>query len=87
LTVVASAIRIAGRRTWKIVIGRARESRATAKAELLPSTSDEVYELWSGKEVVRLSGQPEPKEIIYKPPPSENQGFTVFSDNDTAGSL
>jgi len=37
---------------------RARESQSTAEQKLLSSTSDDVCELWSGKEVVRLIGSP-----------------------------
>jgi hypothetical protein len=37
---------------------RARESQSTAEQELLSSTSPDVCELWSGKEVVRLIGSP-----------------------------
>lgn len=37
---------------------RARESQSTAEQELLSSTSADVCELWSGKEVVRLIGSP-----------------------------
>ena len=43
---------------------RARESRTSAEVEVLSSTSNEVCELWSGNEVVRLAGQPPIKEVI-----------------------
>lgn len=37
---------------------RSRESRASAEQEFLSSTSEEVCELWSGREVVRLMDKP-----------------------------
>ncbi|KAF3026588.1 hypothetical protein E8E14_014233 [Neopestalotiopsis sp. 37M] len=37
---------------------RARESQSDAEQELLSSTSNDVCELWSGHEVVRVMGQP-----------------------------
>ncbi|EXJ82492.1 hypothetical protein A1O3_06305 [Capronia epimyces CBS 606.96] len=44
LTIIVSAIRVSGSRALKTIIGRARESRATAEAEILSSTSTEVCE-------------------------------------------
>lgn len=41
-----------------IYIIRARESQSDAEQELLSSTSDDVCELWSGYEIVRVMGQP-----------------------------
>ncbi|KAK4178769.1 hypothetical protein QBC36DRAFT_96243 [Triangularia setosa] len=43
---------------------RARESRSTAEQELLSSTSADVCELWSGREIVRLIGNPQMKWLI-----------------------
>lgn len=48
------------------VLFRARESRASAEAELLSSTSDNVCELWSGQEVVRALGEPRMKEFVIR---------------------
>lgn len=42
----------------KLTTRRARESLSTAEQELLSSTSDDVYELWNGKEIVRTIGSP-----------------------------
>ncbi|KAF2199544.1 hypothetical protein GQ43DRAFT_112995 [Delitschia confertaspora ATCC 74209] len=64
LTLVVSAIRVGGVRRLKGLVGRARESQATAEQELLSSTSSSVCELWSGKEIVRQLGQPDTKELI-----------------------
>lgn len=50
----------------------ARESRATAELELLSATSEEVCEMWSGSEIVRVAGQPSTIQYILdraaKPP-------------------
>jgi hypothetical protein len=44
---------------------RSRESRSNAESELLSSTSENVCELWSGREIVRALGNPEGmKELI-----------------------
>ena len=53
-------------RTSADTSSRARESRASAEAELLSSTSDNVCELWSGQEVVRALGEPRMKEFIIR---------------------
>lgn len=37
---------------------RARESKSTAEQELLSSTSDDVCEMWSGEDIVRVIGSP-----------------------------
>ncbi|ERF75710.1 hypothetical protein EPUS_01540 [Endocarpon pusillum Z07020] len=58
ITIAVSAIRIGGLRLLKAVIGRSRDSRASAEQEFLSSTSEEVCELWSGREVVRLIDKP-----------------------------
>lgn len=42
---------------WAEQILRAREGRVEAEKEFLSSTSDEVCELWSGREVVRMAGR------------------------------
>ncbi|KAK0634196.1 hypothetical protein B0T14DRAFT_87254 [Immersiella caudata] len=58
MTVIVSAIRVGGVRQLKSLVGRARESQSTAEQELLSSTSPDVCELWSGKEIVRMIGSP-----------------------------
>jgi hypothetical protein len=58
LTIVVSAIRVGGVRQLKALVGRARESMSTVEQELLSSTSPDVCELWSGKEIVRTIGSP-----------------------------
>ncbi|KAK3378991.1 hypothetical protein B0T24DRAFT_506525, partial [Lasiosphaeria ovina] len=59
MTVIVSAIRVGGIKRLKAIVGRARESRSTAEQELLSSTSQDVCELWSGEEIVRLIGNPQ----------------------------
>ncbi|PVI00797.1 hypothetical protein DM02DRAFT_486823, partial [Periconia macrospinosa] len=65
ITAVVSAIRVGNVRKLKALIGRARESLATAEQELLTSTSDNVCELWSGQEIVRVIGPSNIKEFIF----------------------
>ncbi|KAH7390337.1 hypothetical protein BKA64DRAFT_696475 [Cadophora sp. MPI-SDFR-AT-0126] len=66
LTVVVSSIRVTTDRYMKALVGRARESRAMAEAELLSSTSDEVCELFDGNQIVRVLGEPDTKEFVYR---------------------
>lgn len=42
-----------------IRLQRARESQSVAEQELLSSTSEDVCELWSGHEIVRVFGRPD----------------------------
>src|SRR3954470_16242840 len=56
ITAIVSAIRVGGPSWLKAVIGRARENRAVPESELMSSTSEEVCELWNGREVVRVMG-------------------------------
>ncbi|KAF1998489.1 hypothetical protein P154DRAFT_247937 [Amniculicola lignicola CBS 123094] len=64
ITTVVSAIRVSRAGKLKVLIGRARESPATVEQELLSSTSDNVCELWNGREVVRQIGRCNSKEFI-----------------------
>lgn len=56
ITAIVSAIRVGGPSWLKAIIGRARENLAVAEADLMSSTSNEVCELWNGREVVRCMG-------------------------------
>ncbi|KAI0168718.1 hypothetical protein BJ166DRAFT_464016 [Pestalotiopsis sp. NC0098] len=62
MTTIVSAIRV-GRVTklkaMLIWLARARESQSVAEQELLSSTSEDVCELWSGHEIVRVFGRPD----------------------------
>ncbi|OJD30013.1 mfs general substrate transporter [Diplodia corticola] len=59
ITIIVSAIRVSGPKRLKAIVGRARESLATAEAELLSSTSQNVCEMWDGNQVVRAIGKPQ----------------------------
>lgn len=56
ITAIVSAIRVGGPPWLKAIIGRARENLAVAEVDLMSSTSNEVCELWNGREVVRCMG-------------------------------
>ncbi|OAQ98850.1 hypothetical protein LLEC1_01715 [Akanthomyces lecanii] len=56
VTIIVSAIRVAGPTWLKAIIGRARENLSTAEIELMSSTSNEACELWNGRNVVRCPG-------------------------------
>ncbi|MBE3047392.1 hypothetical protein IMZ48_33740 [Candidatus Bathyarchaeota archaeon] len=56
ITIIVSAIRVGGPSWLKALVGRARENLAVAEAELMSSMSNEVCELWNGRQVVRCMG-------------------------------
>ncbi|KAI5787309.1 hypothetical protein EDC01DRAFT_617754, partial [Geopyxis carbonaria] len=56
ITAIVSAIRVGGPSWLRAIIGRARESKAAAEAELQSSTSNEVCEIWDGGQVSRIVG-------------------------------
>lgn len=56
ITIIVSAIRVAGPTWLKAIIGRARENLSAAEIELMSSTSKEACELWNGNNVVRCPG-------------------------------
>lgn len=64
ITAIVGAIRVGGPTWLKAIIGRAMENRAAAEAELMSSTSDEVCELWDGRQVVRIMGSAPIREFI-----------------------
>ncbi|RDW76531.1 uncharacterized protein DSM5745_06523 [Aspergillus mulundensis] len=89
LTCVISAIRVGGRRWLRALVGRARETRATAEMELLSCTSDAVCELWSGTEIVRERGAAQTKEFIYRKidsndRPKDGEAHNIIFDLKTA---
>ena len=65
ITILISAIRAAGGRRLKALIGRARETRGTVEAELLSSTSPEVCELYGAEGIVRIAGSPSIGQYLY----------------------
>jgi len=64
IAAIVGAIRVGGPSWLKAIIGRARESRAVAESELMSSTSNEVCELWNGREVVRVMGAGPIREFV-----------------------
>ncbi|OTA00586.1 hypothetical protein A9Z42_0008190 [Trichoderma parareesei] len=64
ITVVVSAIRVAGPTWLKSFIGRARENLSAAEVEVMSSTSDEACELWNGHGVVRCPGSADIYQFI-----------------------
>ncbi|KAF7556041.1 hypothetical protein G7Z17_g1724 [Cylindrodendrum hubeiense] len=74
VTAAVSAIRAAAPNSWRTLIGRAMESRATVELELLSSTSTDVCELWSGSALVRVMGSPEILELLYFPELDDDEG-------------
>lgn len=64
MTILVSTIRVSGVKRLKTIVGRARESKATAEAELLSSTSHEVCEMWDDQQVVRTFGSPKTLQIV-----------------------
>ncbi|SPN96794.1 uncharacterized protein DNG_00314 [Cephalotrichum gorgonifer] len=69
ITTVVSAIRVGGPSWLKALVGRARENLAVAEADLMSSTSNEVCELWNGRQVVRCMGSAPVVEFICLLPP------------------
>lgn len=82
ITAIVSAIRVGGPQWLKAIIGRARESRAAAEAELMSSTSNEVCELWNGQQIVRVTGSGPIREfIIIQPEATARKGDDPMGDS------
>lgn len=75
ITAVVSAIRVAGGKSLRSFIGRAKESREIVELELMSSTSADVCEMWNGESIDRILGIPAILQFIYIPRdcPYENQ--------------
>lgn len=65
ITAIVGAIRVGGPSWLKALIGRARETFATAEMENLSSTSHEVCECWNGSTIVRVMGVPRILEVLF----------------------
>jgi hypothetical protein len=75
ITIIVSAIRVAGPAWLKAVIGRARENLAAAETDVMSSTSKEVCEVWNGQAVVRCMGSaPITEFICLLPEPRPEDG-------------
>lgn len=79
ITALVGAIRIGGPIWLKAVIGRARETRASAEVELMFSTSHEVCELWNGEAIVRTMGEPIVQQIVQLEGCREEFGLYICS--------
>lgn len=81
------AIRVGGPTWLKALIGRARETFATAEMEQMSSTSDEVCELWNGRTIVRVMGTPRIFELLFfeKEYDGEEADKTTGTGNRTFG--
>lgn len=66
ITAISSAIRVGSITLLKTLIGRAQESLEAVEIEVLSSTSDDVCEIWNGNELVRVTGNGNVLEIIYR---------------------
>ncbi|RYP78165.1 hypothetical protein DL769_003246 [Monosporascus sp. CRB-8-3] len=87
LTAIVSAIRVGGPPWLRAIIGRARESRAVAEAELMSSTSNEVCELWNGQEVVRVMGSGQIREFIILLPEESSDGERASTATTSQGTV
>jgi hypothetical protein len=67
ITTIVGAIRVGGPSWLKVLIGRAKETFATAELEIMSSTSHEVCECWNGNTIVRVMGVPRILELLYFP--------------------
>ncbi|RPA82272.1 hypothetical protein BJ508DRAFT_208215, partial [Ascobolus immersus RN42] len=65
ITAIVGAIRIGGPLWLRAIIGRARESQASAEEELTTSTSQDVCEIWNGRSIIRLVGSPRILQLVY----------------------
>lgn len=68
VTAMVGAIRVAGPRVLRSLIGRARERRADVEIELMLSTLADVCEIWDGSSIVRALGESPIVEFIYVVP-------------------
>ena len=71
----------------KAVIGRARETQATAELELMSSTSHEVCELWNGRGIVRTMGKSEVQEIIFIEEYKDTETFGLYTVSEARKEL
>lgn len=80
-SVLLAAIRVLGSRFLKYRIGKAGEDEDLIEKDLMSSTSPNVWELWNGYEVVRVTGQADIQEFlllgdaIWKPSDAKREHF------------
>lgn len=74
ITIITGAIRVAGPQAAKAIIGRARENRALAEAEVMSSISHDVCEMFNGRSIIRAIGKPKIAHFLIYPPHSGHPG-------------
>jgi hypothetical protein len=79
LTAVTGAIRVSGSPGLRALIGQARESRASAEAELMSSTSHEVSELWDGNSIARAAEKHVVTQIVVLEHCEKKDSSKVFT--------
>ncbi|KXX82674.1 Serine/threonine-protein phosphatase 6 regulatory ankyrin repeat subunit B [Madurella mycetomatis] len=87
MTAMVGAIRVGGPSWLKAIIGRARESRAVAEAELMSSTSNDVCELWNGQEIVRVMGSGPIREFVILLPKGRSKDGNLAKKRGLLGCL
>ncbi|PGH14051.1 hypothetical protein AJ80_06055 [Polytolypa hystricis UAMH7299] len=65
LTAVVSTIRVSGGSSLRAFIGRSKEGMGVIEAELCPSTSRDVCELYNNGGIARVMGRPQILEVVY----------------------
>lgn len=79
LTIVVGAIRVAGYRWMRNLIGRAREPSGVSEMEYLSSTSENVYEIWDKKGVVRKVGNERIQQILFDNTPGAQDVMSMWN--------
>lgn len=83
-TTMDGAIRVGGNTALKTLIGRGIKSQSVVEVQFMSSTPEDTCELWNGRQIVRLQGSPEIKELI-RIKPAESRSCAVerlFSGGD-----
>lgn len=73
------AFRVAGPPVLEVLVGRARENRATAGVDLMSSTSHDVSELWNNQMAARAKGSPPLLELIILPSRKDEVDCGLFT--------
>lgn len=81
---MVGAIRIGGPLWLKAIVGRARESKASAEVELTTSTSEDVCELWNGITIVRIIGSPRILQLIDIPEKRDGPEYGLYALDEEA---
>lgn len=79
LTIMVGAIRVAGYDWMRNLIGKAREPSGVSEAEYLSSTSEDVFEVWDKKGVVRKVGNEKIRQILYDSSPGAQDVMSMWN--------